>query len=60
MIKANKEGNEIKEKILKGLDLSFKKLVLQKSLTDGVLVFLRDGKIVKLKAADLIGTLPHE
>ncbi|MEP7108065.1 MAG: hypothetical protein ABI760_08780 [Ferruginibacter sp.] len=57
MIKANMEGDEISEKIRKGLDLSFKKLVLQKSLIDGILVFSKDDKIIKVKATDLIGTL---
>ena len=54
MIKANKTGDEIKEKFRKGLDLTFKKLLQQKNLTGGILVFSKDGKIIKVKAADLI------
>ena len=53
MIKANKTGDEIREKIRKGLDLSFKKLVQQKTITGGMLAFSSDGKIRKVKAADL-------
>ena len=53
MNKVNKRGEEIKEKVRKGLDLSFKRLVEQKKLTGGYLVFSKEGKIVKVKAADL-------
>ncbi len=52
-----KRSNEIREKIRKGLDLSFQKLVLQKSLTDESLVFSKDGKIIEVKAKDLLTTL---
>ncbi len=52
-----KRSNEIREKIRKGLDLSFQKLVLQKSLTDESLVFSKDGRIIEVKAKDLLATL---
>ncbi len=54
MIKENKKENEIKEKIREGLDLSFKKLVQQKSLTDDILILSKNGKIIEVKARDLL------
>ncbi len=45
VISTNKKGEEIREKVRIGLELSFKKLVQQKSLTDGILVFRNNGKI---------------
>ncbi len=53
MNKSNKRGEEIMKKVGKGLSLSFKKLVEQKKLTGDYLVFSKNGKIVKIKAADL-------
>jgi hypothetical protein len=53
MIKANKKGEEIREKFRIGLDLTFKKLVQQKSLTGGIIVLSKKGKIVKVNAKDL-------
>lgn len=44
---------ELHEKIKKGLDLSFKKLLLHKKKNDGVFVFSENGKIVKVRAIDL-------
>lgn len=44
---------EFKDKIKKGFDLAFKKLVEAKRLTDGSLVFSKNGKIVKIKARDI-------
>ncbi len=46
-------NQELKEKILKGLDLTFKKLVKSKRQTDGTFVFSEDGKIKKIKATDM-------
>ncbi len=43
-----------KRKLKKGLDLSFKKLLETKKKNDGVLVFSRNGKIVKIKARDFV------
>ncbi len=45
--------NDFKEKFIKGLELSFKKLLASKRLTDGTLVFSKNGKIVKIKARDI-------
>ena len=46
-------NQKLKEKILKGLDLTFKKLVKTKRQTDGVFVFSENGKIIKVKARDM-------
>ncbi|MEI8203258.1 MAG: hypothetical protein WCH34_09620 [Bacteroidota bacterium] len=50
------ENNSIitREKILKGLELAFQRLVEKKSKEDGELVFEIDGKIVRIKAKDLL------
>jgi hypothetical protein len=47
------ETNDFKEKFIKGLELTFKKLLAAKRLTDGSFVFSKDGKIVKIKARDI-------
>ena len=54
MVNATKKGEEIEALVRLGLDLSFKKLVKQKALTDGELIFSRDGKIIRIKARDLL------
>ena len=54
MLATHKNGEEIMEKVRIGLELSFKKLVQQKSLTDGTLAFSYNGKIEKVKARDLL------
>lgn len=43
---------ELKEKILKGIELSFKKLLLLKQTQDGELIISKDGKVVKMNAKD--------
>ena len=50
----DKEIIELREKILKGIALSFDKLVQEKIKTDGELVFSIDGEIVFIKAKDLV------
>jgi hypothetical protein len=50
----DKEIAELREKILKGIALSFEKLVQEKIKTDGELVFSIDGEIVFIKAKDLV------
>ena len=45
--------NEIRRKILKGIELAFEKLVESKSKTNGEFVFSRDGKIYFVKAKEL-------
>jgi hypothetical protein len=46
-------NTEIREKIRKGLDLTFKKLVAYKKKNDGVFVFSENGKIITVKAKDI-------
>lgn len=46
-------SNELREKILKGLDLAFEKLLAKKQKEDSEFVFSQDGKIVYVKARDL-------
>ncbi len=45
--------NELRSKILKGIELAFEKLVESKSKTNGEFVFSRDGKIYFVKAKEL-------
>jgi hypothetical protein len=45
---------ELSEKIIKGLELSFDKMLIQKQKQNEELVFERNGKIVLVKAEDLI------
>jgi len=40
--------------IYKGLDLTYKKLLISKQKEDGELVIMQDGRIVKVKAKDLL------
>lgn len=44
---------EIREKIRKGLALTFERLLEYKRKNNGVLVFSENGKIVKIKANDI-------
>jgi hypothetical protein len=41
-------------KISEGLKLAFDKLVKEKAKEDGELIFCEDGKIIKIKAKDLL------
>ena len=52
------EIKEIREKILLGLSVSFQRLVEQKERNGEELVFSQNGKIVKVKAADIRKTFP--
>jgi hypothetical protein len=45
---------ELSEKIIKGLELSFDKMLIEKQKQNEELVFERNGKIVLVKAEDLI------
>ncbi len=44
---------ELREKILKGIELAFEKLVKTKQKDDGEFVYSKDGKIYFVKAMDL-------
>ena len=43
----------LRSKILQGIDLAYKKLLIAKQKEDGELVISRDGKIIKIKASEL-------
>ena len=47
------DTNDLRNKILKGLDLAVERLIRKKQKEDGELVFSRDGHIVIVKAKDL-------
>jgi hypothetical protein len=50
----NKENiKELREKILKGLELSFSRLLIAKQKNDEEFVFSSEGKIIKVKARDI-------
>jgi hypothetical protein len=53
MKKDNQDNAVIREKIRKGLDLTFKKLLKSKRQTDGTFVFSENGVIKKVKAVDM-------
>lgn len=53
MEKSNNNPEDLTQKVLEGLRLSFKKLVLQLRKDDEELIFSRDGKIVRVKARDI-------
>jgi hypothetical protein len=45
-----KSRKALREKILKGLDMAFEKLVKERRENDDYLIFSENGKIVKVKA----------
>ncbi|CAN5371754.1 hypothetical protein BH11BAC3_BH11BAC3_31790 [soil metagenome] len=47
------ENADIKERVKKGLDLTFEKLLKTKKQTNGIFVFSENGIIKKVKAADI-------
>jgi len=44
----------IEEKILKGIQISFEKLVKEKAKSDEDLIFEENGEIVRIKAKDIL------
>jgi hypothetical protein len=42
--------NELREKIVYGVNLAVKRMIEKKSLVDGELVYSKNGKIIKVKA----------
>jgi len=50
----NEKIIELREKILKGIELAIKKLIQTKQKSNGELVYSKDGKIVFVKASELI------
>ena len=47
------ENADIKERVRKGLDMTFEKLLKAKSQTNGIFVLSQNGIIKKVKASDL-------
>lgn len=47
------EGETLRNKIKKGLEISYQRLVEKTKKEDGSLVFSKDGKIIRVKARDL-------
>ncbi len=47
------ENSDIKERVKKGLDMTFEKLLKTKSQTNGILVLSQNGIIKKVKASDI-------
>ena len=46
--------NDVRSKILKGIQISFDKLVIEKAKNDDYLIFEKDGYIIKIKAKDIL------
>ena len=44
----------MRNKIIKGIELAYERLLIEKQKDDSELVFSQNGKIVKVKARDLI------
>jgi len=44
---------ELRSKILQGIELAYRRLLISKQKEDGELVISRNGKIVKVKAREL-------
>lgn len=47
------ENSEIRERVKKGLDMTFAKLLKAKNQTNGIFVLSQNGIIKKVKASDL-------
>ena len=45
---------DMRTKILKGIELSYQRLLISKQKEDGELAISRDGKIVRVKASELL------
>ena len=51
----NKDEVKImQDKIVKGVELAYERLLIEKQKDDSELVFSQNGKIVKIKARDLV------
>jgi hypothetical protein len=48
------EVNDMRTKIFKGIELAYQRLLISKQKEDGELAISRDGKIVRVKASELI------
>jgi hypothetical protein len=48
-----RENSDIKERVMKGLDITFEKLLKAKKQSNGTFVFSQNGVIKKVKASEL-------
>jgi len=53
-MESDKTFDSLREKILKGIQISFEKLVKEKAKNDEELIFEENGKIVRIKAKDIL------
>ena len=53
------EIEDMRTKIIKGIELSYQRLLISTLKEDGELVFSRNGKIVKIKASELVKQHPQ-
>lgn len=53
MKKKTDQIKDFSERLQKGLDLSFKKLVKAKQQNNGMFVFSENGKLIRIKAKDI-------
>jgi hypothetical protein len=49
----NSKNKDLRSKILRGLELTYQRLLISKRKEDGELIFSQDGKIVRIKANEL-------
>lgn len=49
----NDKTKDLHDKIIQGLDLTFKKLLLSKQKEDGEFIFSENGEIVRIKAKEM-------
>ena len=56
-MESDKTIDILREKIQKGIQISFDKLVKEKAKNDEELVFSENGKIVRIKAKDILKEL---
>ena len=49
----NENIKDLRANIIKGLDLTYKKLLISKRKEDGELIFSQDGQIVRIKATEI-------
>lgn len=47
------QSRELREEILKGLELTFERLVSEKKKTNSQLAFAEDDKVITIKAVDI-------
>ncbi len=51
---SNENIKELRSKILEGLELAYQKLIISKAKEDKELIFSENGKIIKVRAKELV------